>query len=161
MNRNLIEMILAAIWGAVAFFLYMPFIGIVFAYTNDIYLLLKHIPCENTPCNLRTVVFYATLIAHDSFIALPLFFIFGSLLGMSIFKFHLSRPLILSMGFFCAQFYYMCIYSEFGYPLPFYIEVLRALPIICLFTVFTKLGYSTKLKRKAKKNNKLAQTGSS
>jgi glycosyltransferase involved in cell wall biosynthesis len=157
MKRSLTEGIAAGILGWLAFKLYVPFVGIVFSYTIDIFHFLRYIPCNNPPCALRQMTYYAALVIHDTVLGLPIFFVFGSLFGMFIHKYHLSRPLILSLGFYCSQIYFLFVSTEFGFSLPWFIEIIRALPIMILFIVFTKVGHSIRIKQQALKGNEKAQ----
>ena len=160
MTRNLIEIITGYVKGVIAFFVYVPFVGIVFSYTYHLYSLLKYVRCSEAPCILRSVVYWITLVIHDTIIALPIFFVFGAAFGLFIKKYHISRPLILSAGFFSGQFIYHMIYSELGY-LPYYVELAHAIPIILLFIVFTRMGQSAKLRRQSQKKMGLAQQAGS
>ena len=159
--RNFIEIIVAFCTGVFAFFINAPFTRFLFSYTykytNIIYDSLKHIPCDQGSCKLRLFVSLLIFIIRDTLFVLPIGFVFGLLFGIILKYYRLSRPVILCLGFFAAQYSYNVINSVVS-DLPLYVEIARALPIILLFIYFTKFGHSLRLKIRFQKIAKAIQS---
>lgn len=152
--RTFIEILIAFIKGVAAFFIYLPVTRFLFLttykYTTLLYESLKKIPCEQDPCKLRYFVSLLAFVIRDTLFALPVLFIFGFLMGLLLKYYRASRPIILCLGFFLAQYSYNFMTgaaSEF----PVSVHIARALPIIALFILFTKLGYLLKSKKRYRK----------
>ena len=105
------ELIVSLFWGTAAYLLYVQFLGMVCAYTVDI---------------------------------------FRMVLGLAVSRYHLSRPLLLCAGFMLTQGYYLFVHFDFGYSLPVYVELIRAVLITILLIIFTKVGCVIKKKMKEK-----------
>ncbi len=146
MKRNIFEILVSLLWGTAAYMLYVQILSVVSTKTVETFGVLKHVPVGVGAFNLRLMVYYAVLIFHDTLIGLPLFIMFGMVLGLSISKYHFSRPLLLCAGFFLTQFYYLFIRFNFGYAIPAYVVVIRAALIALLLVFFTRLGCTIKRK---------------
>lgn len=149
MKQSIIELILSLFWGVAAYLMYIQLLGMVSAYTVDLFRFVKYVPCDTPACSLRLIVYYTVFLIHDTVIGLPVLVLFGMVLGLSVSSYHLSRPLLLSAGFLLTQGYYLFIRFDFGYSLPVYVEAIRAIVIAVLLILFTKLGCT--IKRKADK----------
>lgn len=150
MKRTIMELIVSLFWGTAAYLLYVQFLGMVCSYTVDIFRFIRHVPCDMPACTLRLIVYYAVLIIHDTVIGLPVFVLFGMVLGLAVSRYHLSRPLLLCAGFMLTQGYYLFVHFDFGYSLPVYVELIRAVLIAILLIIFTKVGCVIKKKMKEK-----------
>ena len=146
MKRTIMELIVSLFWGAAAYLLYVQFLGMICSYTVDIFRFIKHVPCDTPACALRLIIYYTVLIIHDTVIGLPVFMLFGMVLGMAVSGYQLSRPLLLCAGFLLTQGYYLFIHFDFGYSLPVYVEAIRALIIVIFLILFTRLGCAIKRK---------------
>lgn len=152
--RTFIEIVISFIKGVAAFFIYLNVTRFLFLitykHTTLLYESLKKIPCEQDPCKLRYFVSLLAFIIRDTLFALPVLFIFGFLLGLLLKYYRVSRPVILCLGFFLAQYSYNFMtgaVSEF----PVSVHIAHSLPIIVFIILFTKLGYSLKSKKRYQK----------
>ena len=156
MTRTLIKIIVGYTKGVLAFIVYIPFVGIVFSITYGIYRLLKYVPCTQPPCTLRSIVYWAILVIHDTLLGLPVFFVFGTIYGLLISKYYISRPSALFLGFLSGWIIYHIYYSDFGF-LPLYVEAGRLVPIFIFFIIFVKMGHTVKLLRQVKNETSFFQ----